>query len=121
MDGQYNIYPSFSLGTGRIAGGFDALAQRLAGARQAVIDGFPGVLWEDFRDRLAAALHARGVRAAWCNVGSALLPPRGDRRADRTLPGRRRPDLRLSLSAATCRAFFDPRQLAQLAPDPAPI
>ena len=58
MEGRYDIYPSFSLGAGRIEGGFDALAQRLAAAGQVIIDGFPGVLWEDFRARLAAALHA---------------------------------------------------------------
>ncbi len=66
-------------------------------AGQVIIDGFPGVLWEDFRARLAAALHARGVRVAWCDVSTALLPPHAHRRPDRPLPGRRRSDLWLPL------------------------
>jgi mannose-6-phosphate isomerase class I len=75
MDGQYDIYPTHSLGTGRIAGGMAALAQQLAPARRVVIDGYPGVLWADFRERLHAALHALGVRVHWVDAGSALLPP----------------------------------------------
>jgi mannose-6-phosphate isomerase class I len=72
--GQYDIYPSFSLGAGQIAAGFDALAQQLAGARQVTVDGYPGVLWDDFRARLHAALHRLGVRVAWRNVEEALKP-----------------------------------------------
>ncbi len=71
----YNIYPAHDLGAGAIEGGFPALAQRLAGAVQVTIDGYPGVLWADFRDRLDAALGALGVRARWHDVAAALQPP----------------------------------------------
>lgn len=73
--GQYNIYPSFELGSGRIQAGFDALARQLAGAGQVTIDGFPGVLWADFRARLDAALHSLGVRTHWVPVDTAWKPP----------------------------------------------
>ncbi|MBW7882258.1 MAG: class I mannose-6-phosphate isomerase [Caldilineaceae bacterium] len=72
--GQYDIYPSFSLGAGAIEGGFDALALLLARARQVTIDGFPGVLWQDFQERLHAALYKLGVRTHWINVDLALKP-----------------------------------------------
>lgn len=72
--GQYNIYPALHLGSGQIEGGFAALARRLAGARQVVIDGYPGVLWDDLRERLTAALYALGVRTHWVDVASALKP-----------------------------------------------
>lgn len=72
--GQYDIYPGHSLGSGQIEAGFPALARRLAGARQAVIDGYPGVLWEDLRARLAEALHGLSVRTHWVNVADALKP-----------------------------------------------
>jgi len=55
--GQYDIYPAFSVGPGQIHLGFGALAERLATASQVVIDGYPGVLWEDFRTRLDLELH----------------------------------------------------------------
>jgi len=70
--GRYDIYPSFDLGPGRIQAGFDALARQLATARHATIDGFPGVLWEDFRARLHDALHALGVRTRWVDLSAAL-------------------------------------------------
>lgn len=70
--GHYNIYPSFALGAGQVEAGFDALAARLAGAGQATIDGFPGVIWADFQARLHAALHRRGVRTSWHSVDDAL-------------------------------------------------
>ncbi|MBK8049299.1 MAG: class I mannose-6-phosphate isomerase [Anaerolineales bacterium] len=72
--GHYNIYPSFQMGPGQVAAGYDILAARLAGARQVVIDGYPGVLWEHFRARLDAALRAQGVEAHWFDVRQALLP-----------------------------------------------
>ncbi|MFN3981806.1 MAG: class I mannose-6-phosphate isomerase [Caldilinea sp.] len=72
--GQYNIYPAHDLGSGQIEAGFDALAQRLAGAGTVMIDGFPGVLWADFRERLDAALTALGVTARWVDVAVALKP-----------------------------------------------
>ncbi|HAJ36528.1 MAG TPA: hypothetical protein DCL15_12645 [Chloroflexi bacterium] len=73
--GQYNIYPAHDLGAGQIEAGFDALARRLAGAGQVMIDGFPGVLWADFRERLDAALTAQGVTARWIDVAVAMKPP----------------------------------------------
>lgn len=72
--GQYNIYPAHDLGAGAIEAGFDALARRLAEAGQVMIDGFPGVLWADFRQRLDAALTARGVRTHWLDVAVAMKP-----------------------------------------------
>jgi hypothetical protein len=70
--GQYDIYPAHDLGSGQIEAGFDGLAQRLAGAGQVMIDGFPGVLWVDFRERLGAALMALGVRTHWIDVAAAM-------------------------------------------------
>lgn len=74
VSGQYNIYPALRLGEGQIEGGFAALAQRLAGAGQVMIDGYPGVVWADFRERLDAALHARGMCAHWIDCAAAMKP-----------------------------------------------
>jgi len=41
-------------GRGQIRSGFGELARRIASAPVVILDGFPGVLWEHFRKRLAA-------------------------------------------------------------------
>ena len=50
--GQYDIYPGFSLPGGKIIPGFEPLAQALSNHKTIVIDGFGGVIWTDFRERL---------------------------------------------------------------------
>ena len=72
--GQYDLYPGFSVGAGKIDVGFDALAATVAGAGTVTIDGFVGVFWDDLRARLDAALTAQGVTAHWVNVADALRP-----------------------------------------------
>lgn len=74
VEGQYNIYPAHDLGSGQIEAGFDALAQRLADAGRVMIDGFPGVLWADFRERLEASLKTLGVSTHWLEVAAAMKP-----------------------------------------------
>ena len=72
--GQYDIYPGFPLPAGQIFAGFESLAQALTGQHTVVIDGYGGVLWEDFRQRLEQALRHFGRRAVWQDVGRAFLP-----------------------------------------------
>ena len=72
--GEYDIYPSFPLGAGRIRSGFDGLAARLAGLDRVVLDGFAGVMWEDLRAKLDAALRKLGKQPGWVRVEDALKP-----------------------------------------------
>jgi mannose-6-phosphate isomerase class I len=116
--GQYDIYPSHSLGAGCIQDGFDALAQTLAGTRQVTIDGYPGVLWEDFQARLAAALYACGVRAAWFDASEALLPPAAVDAWIAPYLGADDPIFGFRYDG-DLTAFFVPEKLATLRPDPA--
>ena len=71
---QYDLYPAFPVGSGKIYIGYDALTQQLSGQRQVTIDGYGGVLWEHFRDQLDQALIRMGKRAVWVNVADALYP-----------------------------------------------
>ena len=73
--GQYDLYPGFQIGPGKIQMGYSALAGQLAAARQVVIDGYPGVLWENFRDQLERELRRRGLRTTWRSITEALQPP----------------------------------------------
>ncbi len=70
--GRYTIYPAHDLGSGQIESGFAALARHLAHAGQVTIDGYPGVLWADFRERLDAALAAMGVSTHWLDAAAAM-------------------------------------------------
>ena len=116
--GQYDIYPAFLVGPGQIHLGFSALADRLATARQVVIDGYPGVLWENFRAQLQAELEQRGLRAAWRATAKAMRPVEQINAlvapylgGDDPLFGRR--------FTGALRDFFDPERLRALGPDPA--
>ncbi len=73
-EGQYDLYPVFPIASGEIERGFAALAKRLAGERRVVIDGYGGVLWPLFQEKLDAALIAEGVHVKWVDVSAAMLP-----------------------------------------------
>lgn len=72
--GEYDIYPAFSLGDGRIEHGFIPLASHLIGHALVLIDGYVGVLWDRFQEQLDQALRQQGVHAHWVSVTKALRP-----------------------------------------------
>jgi mannose-6-phosphate isomerase class I len=71
---QYDIYPAFPIGNGKISAGVDALANALRQHSRVMIDGYIGVCWDDLRDKLDAALATRDIRAFWQDVRGAYLP-----------------------------------------------
>lgn len=75
--GQYDIYPGFPLGSGKIIRGFAPLADAIIASRQQIIliDGYAGVLWDRFRNELDNALKQQGIRACWRSMDEALKPP----------------------------------------------
>ena len=73
--GHYDIYPAYPLSAGKIEHGFHPLAAQLIGHSQVVIDGYVGVLWDQFRDRLDQALQNAGVKAHWVFVDHAFRSP----------------------------------------------
>jgi mannose-6-phosphate isomerase class I len=68
----YDLYPGFSLDSSAIELGFDALVKRLQGYPKLLIDGYAGVLWEDFRERFDTTLKKQNILANWLNVNTAL-------------------------------------------------
>lgn len=74
-NGGYDIHPPHDIGEGAIQLGFEELARRIAGEERVIIDGFVGTFWEDFRERLEAALSALGASFRWVDVSTAMLPP----------------------------------------------
>ncbi len=73
--GVYDIYPAFKLETGKMQCGFEALAEQIADQQCVILDGYIGVFWEDFRQKLSSALEDKGIKATWTNINSALFPP----------------------------------------------
>jgi mannose-6-phosphate isomerase class I len=116
--GQYDIYPGFPIGPGKIALGYTALAEQLAGQRQVIIDGYGGVLWEKLRAELEAALQAQGVQAAWVDVEQALKPEAAIEALVAPFLGGDDPIFGTRFTG-TLADFFDREKLAGLRPDPA--
>ena len=115
--GRYDIYPSHDLGEGQIEFGFERLAQRLAAAGQVILDGYPGVFWEDFRERLATALHGLGVRAHWIDIKNAMRPPKAIDALIAPFLGGDDPLFGFRF-AGRLEDFFDAAALHRLRPDP---
>jgi mannose-6-phosphate isomerase class I len=70
--GHYELYPTFSVPSDRIKSGYQALAQTLANYSVIIIDGFAGVMWEDFRNQLDLELQKLNLQAGWQNINDAL-------------------------------------------------
>lgn len=66
--GNYNIYGSFPCGPGKIAVAYAALAEKLAGQRRVIIDGYQGVFWSKFTAELRSALIKKGINATFFDV-----------------------------------------------------
>ncbi len=73
--GEYNIYPSFPLQEDKIWSGYRELASQMISSAVVILDGYPGVLWENLRKLLTTELDALGVRPAWQDISVAMLPP----------------------------------------------
>lgn len=64
----YTIYPSFSIASGQIHGGYDSLVDWLSSQKQVVVDGYVGVDWNGIRVALDAGFVKRGLRVNWIDT-----------------------------------------------------
>ena len=117
VSGEYNIYPGFPIKDGKIWCGYRALAEKIRSASVVIMDGFPGVLWNNFREQLASELGTLGVQATWQDVSSAMRSPQQVDAliapymgGDDPLFGRR--------FEGRLADFFDPETLSSFHPDP---
>lgn len=72
--GQYDIYPAFPAGDGKISVGYRSLAEQIKAHPRVVIDGYGGVFWDQFHASLDRALRQAGVTASWMDIRIAYLP-----------------------------------------------
>jgi mannose-6-phosphate isomerase class I len=72
--GLYDIYPAFRIGDGLVSRGFDSLADALPRTGTVIIDGYQGVFFDEFREKLEACLEVRGFKTSWCITNDYLKP-----------------------------------------------
>jgi mannose-6-phosphate isomerase class I len=71
---QYDIYPTFKINQ-QIYNGFESLAVWIAAQKTNItIDGYSGVYWDIFLDRLNAEFIKKGIHVNWVNINEALKP-----------------------------------------------
>ncbi|MDR6844667.1 ROK family protein [Flavobacterium granuli] len=68
---EYNVFPSFHTNS-EIFVGFKSLANAIVKQKTVVIDGFGGVLWENFKNHLNSALTEKKVNVLWYDIDSCL-------------------------------------------------
>ena len=68
---EYNVFPSFKTDS-EIFVGFKSLANAIAKQKTVVIDGFGGVLWENFKNNLNSALTEKKINVLWYDIDSCL-------------------------------------------------
>ena len=73
--GEYDIYPAFPLGTGKIKCGVEALAEWIIQHKEVVIDGYVGVFWDQLVQSINFELHKKGKKAYWYRVDAAMRSP----------------------------------------------
>ena len=116
--GQYNIYPGFAMGDGKIKVSYAQLAKQFTDTQTVILDGYLGVFWDEFRAGLDEAFSDLGLSVAWTAVSTALLSPdQIDHLIEPFLGG----DDPIFGTRFTCVLpdFFDADKLAQLKPNPA--
>jgi mannose-6-phosphate isomerase class I len=72
--GQYDIYPAFPIGSGKLFTGYDELAERISDHSTVLVDGYVGVFWDHFQLKLDAALARLDIRVQWVDVQKAMRP-----------------------------------------------
>ena len=71
---SYDIYPSFKLDERQIFTDFEQLAQKIFSQPVVLVDGYVGVYFDVFREKLQQLADRSGIKVNWVNMESALKP-----------------------------------------------
>lgn len=116
--GQYDLYPAFPLGPGKIDQGYDALVRVLVKQPVITIDGYIGVLWDNLRDELDVRLRERNISLSWRSIDEAMRPEREIDGLIEAFLGGEDP-LFGTRFTGSLSDFFDQNKLQVIKPDPA--
>ncbi len=73
-EGKYRIYPTHNLEADKIFSGFESLAAEISKHKTVIIDGYLGVFFEEFRNKLEKKFSELQITVNWLNVSEALKP-----------------------------------------------
>ena len=73
--GEYDIYPAFPLGKGKIGKGINQLADWIEKHSQIKIDGYIGVFWDELIIKLGEELRKRGKNVRFFHTSVAMKDP----------------------------------------------
>jgi len=75
VEGQYDIYPVFKLEDNHISEGFISLAEAISGHTTVIFEGYIGVLYNHFREKLDEKLKESGYSTSWKNTSDFQKSP----------------------------------------------
>lgn len=113
----YDLYPTFPLVSGHIDSGFEDLAPILAKQTAVILDGYAGVMWEDFRERLSTEFSRHHVSSNWLNINAALKSETEITDLTQPFMGNDDPLFGKRFNGQLVD-FFDPHKLQELKPQP---
>ncbi len=64
-ESTYDIYPAFKISDNQIFEGFDSLADAISDQKSVVVDGYTGVFYDFFQEKLEEIFKYRGVKTCW--------------------------------------------------------
>ena len=70
--GNYDLYPTLRIEDGKIDEGFASLARVIADEKQLIIDGYVGVFFDEFREKLDAEFRKLAKKTHWQPISEAL-------------------------------------------------
>lgn len=115
--GSYDLYPTHQIEEGKISEGFESLAWQLKEEKQVIIEGYTGVFFDYFREKLEAEFRKLGKKTNWQSAGEAMKPEDQINRliapflgGDDPIFGKR--------STLQLKDFYDVAQFQRLKPDP---
>lgn len=73
-EGKYDIYPSYKISENQIFAGFETLAEKLTNQRTVIIDGYNGIFFDLFQQRLNDLLKRNGFSVSWVNTSRFFKP-----------------------------------------------
>ena len=116
-EGKYDIYPIYKLGENQINSGFDSLAEAISDHRIVILDGYVGVFYDHFREKLDESLKNKGKKTSWKKTSDYLKHPDIIENIVSPFLGGEDP-LFGKRTTLTLKDFFNLNRLTGISPDP---
>lgn len=113
----YDIYPGMKLKEGKISTDLNLLARKLSTQKVIVIDGYVGVFFEEFKDKLEPVFKSLGIKTNWVDVQCALKPEATIEQLIAPFMGETE-SIFGTRASITLKDYFEPSRLENLKPNP---